>query len=104
MNNLKPKHTPGPWKVYPDFPTTVCVNLREDAEKPEFYNWETIHESACSDSESKANARLIAATPEMLEALQIAMQRLDSPEFRAKHPSVELHMRKAIAKATGGAE
>lgn len=52
------KHTPGPWDV--DYHTTSIL--------PYKYTISSIQETG---SEAEANARLIAAAPELLEALQI---------------------------------
>lgn len=68
---MKPKHTPGPWKVEQhgnkEFPT--CT---------EFEIWNqnthvtTIHEHVEDIRIDIANANLIAAAPELLEALEMA--------------------------------
>ena len=57
---MKLQHTPGPWVVYDDDfirsnRTTIC----------QFFNRDD--ESFTDSDEQKANARLIAAAPEMLE-------------------------------------
>lgn len=83
------KHTKGPWELYQVNKTETRVYG-----KPMSRNVATI-------TGSGADANLISAAPEMLEALQIAMECLDSPEFRHEHPSVEHHIRHAIAKAKG---
>lgn len=68
QNNLSPRssHTPGPWRVggrtvlaiqYDHKPGPVCICKGEDAE---------------------ANARLIAAAPDLLEAVRLAAQQLET--------------------------
>ena len=84
-------HTPGPWVVDPTVSSGEVMTPRGYA----------IHEhptySSIKDTkEIRANARLIAAAPDLLEALQ---------ELHAKpeHTSSWLKASAAIAKATGGA-
>ena len=68
MNNLK--HTPGPWMVI------ECDDDAEWLRLPYFYvqneNLDIAEIHDCDDmslAEAEANARLIAAAPEMLESL-----------------------------------
>lgn len=81
-------HTPGPWTVKSTFvgPLAVCTDERTIAEVG--------HESFVT---AEANAHLIAASPELLEALKEANNELvlrrDSP-LRARIDA-------AIAKAEG---
>ena len=81
------KHTPGPWKI----------------------NW-----GAYQDGETKANARLIAAAPELLEELRKSydaicdvLRPLSTAEIKecwqyAELDAARTSARAAIAKATGG--
>ena len=88
-------HTPGPWAVYPP-------------EMLDSKNWSVQTDSGmtivCGDDtqETEANARLIAAAPEMLAALKD----LWGWEDVIAEWDKELHgqMRAAIAKAEGGAD
>ena len=69
------KHTPGPWVVQHEGSQTIIVSRtaqESDSGGPTvsyIYN----HESR----QSKANARLISAAPELLEALQLALATLN---------------------------
>lgn len=77
------KHTPGPWKVD--------------------YNWavkDYLGGLVCSPNE--ANARLIAAAPEMLEALKGLVQLVDA-HVGEEAENWNREARAAIAKATGRA-
>jgi len=94
------QHTPGPWKVDAmgnvwSADTKVC----EMSEHP-------VIASGCyrekTDDEHRANARLIAAAPDLFDALKQARRCLawaceQRPEFQAEYNAVDA----AIAKATG---
>jgi hypothetical protein len=70
------KHTKGPWYVSPEIKTGIYADTEDGTvyvcDMPEFVDWET----------RLANAKLIAAAPEMLEALEyiIAEKRLQGHE------------------------
>lgn len=68
------KHTPGPWRVIKIPGQRTQINWWIEAESKEFpeghkLRWNPIS-VCCFSSPNKANARLIAAAPEMLEALK----------------------------------
>ena len=94
----KTKHTPGPWRTKREGFSTVYVEARIDGG--------LIQEvAACGPTEAgrdqqEANARLIAAAPELLEALR-GIMKLD--EDLCSEGSIEAldKARAAIAKATG---
>ena len=86
------KHTPGPWG---------CIDTSNHAHdyrltKPDGSTL-PLHVEANDHSEQRANARLIAAAPDLLEALEdaVSTQPADSPIKWV------LRARAAIAKATG---
>lgn len=90
------KHTPGPWSL--DISKSVFeksyLNLPDSQQlviDPNYF--------------SEANANLIAAAPEMLEALEWIMPKIHQAhhdgEFEACHKSTCVEARKAIAKAKG---
>lgn len=86
------KHTPGPWRVG-DARHTV-FGPKTGAASPE-----TI--ATMGKNNFRENARLIAAAPEMLEALKVA---LDLEGWQTTCAPVENHFRQiraAIAKAEG---
>lgn len=92
------KHTPGPWLVvkcdggFRAFDTDDWTIIGQNKIVPALV-W-----GGVAFEEGKANARLIAAAPEMLEALQAARSILDeqiSPNACAMADA-------AIAKAIGG--
>ena len=100
-NSNRPKHTPGPWviervdKQYYDShtgqPSSTLSWMNIDS------GGRTVASAHSFTENMEANARLIAAAPEMLEALQEierGVSTLDAARIAAK----------AIAKATGGEE
>lgn len=94
------KHTPGPWAM-PDSGQGRISKVKANG------GWDGLIATAdCGDyarsrSEGLANARLIAAAPELLEALQGILScvsvRIDDPRIEKFDAA-----RAAIAKATGG--
>jgi hypothetical protein len=100
MNELK--HTPGPWVVvhedcvYVDSPNFLICTVQDiDQVRGSDYRW-TFGEV------SSANARLIAAAPELLEFLTLALPYVEEGEdFNAPHKrSLSARIRAAITKAT----
>lgn len=103
-------HTPGPWGFQKD---EDCMGRQLDdlvkwvitAEDGDLWistgpTWDPEH-----SEESEANARLIAAAPELLEALMNASGVLQSYSTQSKTAEIcEKMARAAIAKATGGSE
>ena len=82
---MSAKHTAGPWQVGGQFGTATFVNAG------------TICVAKCDGKLHAANARLIAAAPELLEALKAVV-------IIADRATVEFDAAKAaISKATGDA-
>ncbi len=67
------KHTPGPWKVIYHF-NVVSSKNRGVATTGGYAN--NIEDSNALHAESVANAKLIAAAPDLLEALELALDAL----------------------------
>ena len=93
------KHTPGPWKVYSPEITSgwgICVGANNDI---------LFQLKGRGNKEKKiANAQLIAAAPDLLEALQEALDDWDDTHFNNEFPyriAWEDKARAAIAKALG---
>lgn len=85
-----PKHTPGPWRVVPTGAGNVLIQSDSVSQTVA-----TVH-----GAEQAANARLIAAAPELLEALQLAVGIIENhPAMGAM--AVPPSFRAAIAKAEG---
>jgi hypothetical protein len=105
------KHTKGPWSQVPQ--TNGSTLIAHEFETGKQMNPKGLR-LVCftmargnSLPENEANARLIAAAPDLLEALQALSDLLPSDEFmrtQGKEPGPGLvMMRAAIAKATGSA-
>ena len=91
------EHTPGPWMVTPDH--DEGIGWRHVSSFPEGFGdiattWSGKHGDA-----SEANARLIAAAPDMLDALEELVDTLDSRGVIDSFTTQSA--RAAIAKATG---
>ena len=86
------KHTPGPWSILDErrgFIVTACDDC---------YDVATVRNIGNRDN--AANARLIAAAPNMLAALQIADRTFAENGLLACHAARQ-EIRAAIQKATG---
>jgi hypothetical protein len=101
------KHTPGPWAIFQD--ETDDANEIEISSLSRF-NSSVIPICAISigydgpvEIEQQANARLISAAPELLEAAKVALAYLDvclgAPSWTGESPYPLL--RAAISKALG---
>lgn len=88
------KHTPGPWHTQHVHPYT---HIKSD-KNPMI----AVVRSVLTDSrqEFEANAHLIAAAPEMLEALEMMLGILTVAGIAADTEAVQ-HLRSVIAKAKG---
>ena len=84
-------HTPGPWRLRYGKRFEYDYLLKAGKDTPIAY-WSNF--KIRTKKESKANARLIAAAPDLLEALQYAIRQV--PEL-ATVPGISA----AISKATG---
>jgi hypothetical protein len=92
------KHTPGPWKTVnkPDYASYGGIGIEQDSgSKDENVICEIwpIKTVPTEDPEAQGNALLIAAAPEMLEALRDAVRLIEHLGGNASH------QKKMIAKA-----
>jgi hypothetical protein len=95
------KHTPGPWTLDGHNLSSVirCTVPRGHPDaKHTCGDYETIAE--CGGDNWKANARLIAAAPDMLEALRTIVEYGPQSGMKADAPML-IAARAAIAKAEG---
>ena len=95
------KHTPGPWTVTADGAGWYIECSPERGHSVAYIRAEIGEEDPdTSDDEKESNARLIAAAPELLEALKLIANAENSALDLAYCKGIA---RAAIAKATGGA-
>jgi len=90
-----PKHTPGPWTVIENSSGKHLVC----ADHPQAAHFDI---ALTSGPDSVANARLIAAAPELLEACQRYIAEREEIGLSCDSAAVR-GIRAAIAKATGSA-
>ncbi len=100
------QHTPGPWFVSTATHLTLGAILAVSAKEGDGVDAVCIVDLLPGDEESKANAHLIAAAPDLLEALKLCEGNISSL-LASTHPRVYGEwldfVRAAIAKAEGGA-
>lgn len=94
------KHTPGPWVAGNELGITTVENgkCKVFAKLSPMY---LILDGVIDFSEQAANARLIAAAPELLEFL---IELIEQPGNGFTLHEDKVAARRLIAKATGGAE
>ena len=106
------KHTPGPWKAVPQSTTEIAIVAPWSEEitpgnAPGFADYQGIYvcalqhhrgDGAAPKDHAEANARLIAAAPELLDALQALVFQV-SESMGWGCPKARI----VIAKATGEA-
>lgn len=100
------KHTPGPWKFYFNEydPKLVQVWSEYDGLRTRHVAFVGNRDSIASSPEVQANARLIAAAPEMLEALKdlvAVIARIPATQKSIGLQELCLRGHAAIAKAEG---
>jgi len=94
------KHTPGPWIIDPaeDLPLAVIQDV------PNGYGIAEIYRANINNiATAKANAALIAAAPDMLEALEAITKLFQTEYFPAFNENLHIvgQANKAITKAKG---
>ncbi len=94
-NEVKPTHTPGPWKVIEYGSTGLDGVPRLNG-----YRIELTDGTKFPTGKNEANARLIAASPDLLSALQGLVSAFCPPDDTTSEHWVKA--RAAIAKAQEG--
>ncbi len=96
---MKMQHTPGPWVASPAIRSGFTIDAKCD---PWLIVSTSDEEGRYGGIETEANARLIAAAPDLLEALRTLVSMAESfpSELHKDHPDV-IEALAAIAKATG---
>jgi hypothetical protein len=97
------KHTPGPWVVIPRGESSgkSVATIEPKPESMETTNYWTVADVNGLRAEWEANLRLIAAAPELLEALQGVVAFWDSITMEDSVNDLHIKARAAIVKATG---
>lgn len=105
---MKTQHTPGPWSVGPENCGSGrnVYHFRDYIAHTVGYNAKPgSNQRTLTEQESEANAQLIAAAPELLEALQECLRGVATPlsnhPWAVKQRKAHTQARAAIAKATG---
>jgi hypothetical protein len=90
------KHTPGPWNSE-RAESSECFDVKCECG----FFVATCHDGVRSESNAEANARLIAAAPELLEAAQAAWNCIAELSPTQARVEVALMLQEAVEKATG---
>lgn len=98
-------HTPGPWEVRPDEDGRGYFRIRGTRLARLFKVANVLFGSAFDRAEALANARLIAASPELLEALEDILSEYvrdiaDAGDEDPEEKAIVKFARAAITKAT----
>jgi hypothetical protein len=90
------KHTPGPWKIEPELRSDIVRIMPDNG---------IVQGSLVpvASRVSPENAALIAAAPDLLEALREVVNTFTPEAWPEPQRSMLMNARAAIAKATGGA-
>ena len=96
-------HTPGPWRTGKGAGSRYTVYDKFSQRVGDFF--EGVMATQRSDEECAANARLGAAAPDLLGALQVCASQSIGADWTAEQALafIRQHARDAIAKATGAA-
>jgi hypothetical protein len=93
------KHTPGPWGVVPNRPTEVRQKDENGAARLRLVaDCTTV--VASHYQQSLANARLIAAAPDLADALAWALEQIEDDLCPDHAPAIG-HARAVLARARG---
>jgi hypothetical protein len=95
---MKPKHTPGQWEIDKRAKTRVQVNDRTIADTGGYRT--TSDNKAKAEEENKANAKLIAAAPEMLKIICEVDNLLRCQYSHNDIAEIKIKLESAIKKAT----
>lgn len=97
------KHTPGPWDLYNPHRSAQYVDqIISDGEYRSIFRIH--HDDGIVQSEAEANAKLIAAAPDMLEALEyvrMTLADIEASKRKGYYTTCPKIVAAAIAKAEG---
>jgi hypothetical protein len=92
-------HTPGPWEYESQDPHALGKITSDDGTLVA-----EVHGDWDDDHSTEANARLIAAAPDLLAACKLAVERLEVCSYQGDEDSFVEEIAAAIARAEGGGE
>ena len=98
QKTMNTKHTPAPWSIY-NVGSTLAIDIGEEPTgvTPNVVNWPGFDGNGLSRKQNVANARLISAAPDLLEALEEYLNAGCKESRRA----ASVHAKTAISKALG---
>ncbi len=94
-SSTSPAHTAGPWEVKKALSGSLCIRNGYGFYLAEIFQGEGIKE------EIEANARLIAAAPELLDVCKMMLPYLDHVVGQSNTNKARTNAQAAIAKAEG---
>lgn len=96
---MKTKHTPGPWAIHSNEFTKWVSNESGKAQIAKVFK-----PAGMADATADANAQLISAAPELLEALEACVERMAKIQEHTNYPLAwpRVQAMEAISKAKGG--
>ena len=101
----KTQHTPGQWEADIRLAQSTVIDKNGNIIADIARDSNSCTAQTYTDENIAANARLIAAAPELLAACEALVEAIEGHEARTKvyqmHPAIEI-ARAAIAKAEGG--
>ena len=100
MSDRAASYTPGPWGI-PTSPWAVWAGDQQIASCRWLDDYGDFSRECADSEEAHANARLIAATPDMYEALRVARIALAKAGHHDGLSAVLMEVDAAIAKAEG---
>ncbi|MCD8350065.1 MAG: hypothetical protein LUC93_05565 [Planctomycetaceae bacterium] len=99
---MEGKHTPGPWKLWDELHPDGDERRPNVVVMPEVADQGSGNKYACvGGGNIDANARLISAAPDLLEACEVAFRAVTSKPTTEKWMNMIDVLRAAIAKAKG---
>ena len=96
---MKLKHTPGPWKTRKGFDSDTIEVFAPNPKIEKPFRPTALAVVEAEDAAGKANAKLIASSPELLAALVAAYN--FAPCFHAMNAGIREEVNAAITKALG---
>lgn len=101
MTMAEVKHTPGPWSAH--------KTIEAHDGMPECWQIDAEHDAVCTTQfcyapNTEANARLIAAAPDLFEAVWALVEHFERVDGDAEHKAVIAKACAALSKATAQQE